>query len=679
MPGGGGGPDQDLTRFDPEAKSSGTRSAPSGDGSSLKRMEPGATDDHAKMKGVGDIVGGKYLLEELAGEGGMSRVFKAKDLDAEHAQARDPYLAVKVLDDSFREHADPVVALNREFQKSSKLHHRNIVRVFHWFREGPFVYMTMEYLDGKPLSRVIKGLDRKRMPKEKALRLVYEMAEALEHAHANRIMHADFKPGNVILVKDEMGEEYAKVIDFGIARVIRHPGDQAGDKTIFDPRKLGALTPAYASPEMMANLESDVRDDIYSLACVAYELLTGKRPFSQHNAIEAKERNLIVKRAPGLNKREWKALRSALAFTRAERTSTVSKFLTNLRPQKRRSIPASWVAAAGAAGVASFAGAYFGPTLLSYIKSPETSVVIGDPRPEPSKPPILDPEPLPDPDPERSPGFTFQDCANCPEVVVLRTGEFRQGSFGFEYAHWSFESPMHSVTIGYPIAMAAREITVGQYREFVAATKHKATSCLVYDGQGEWTIDDAADWANPGYQQSDDYPVPCISWDDAHAYAAWLSDKTSQQYRLPSESEWEYAARATGDAARSWGEDPAQACGSANVADLAAQVAYPGWEVHQCDDGYANTAPGGSLQANVFGLFDMQGNLFEWTEDCWNPGYKGAPTDGSAWASGDCEQRVLRGGSWYTAPEELRVAYRNRFERDHRSSSFGFRVVREMN
>jgi len=683
-----GGPDDGLdhgmaTIFDPDAKTSGRRSAKADERSPSDREEAGATDDSERAKGIGDIVGGKYLLEELAGEGGMSRVYKAKDLDAERAQARDPYLAVKVLDESFKEHADPVVALNREFQKSTKLNHRNIVNVYHWFREGPFVYMTMEYLEGKPLSRVLKGLGRKRMRKEDALRIVREMAAALEHAHEAGIIHADFKPGNVILGKDENGHERAKVIDFGIARVIRHP-DDLSDKTIFDPRKLGALTPAYASPAMIANLELDQRDDIYSLACVTYELLTGKHPFSRDHAIEAKEMGLTVERLPGLNKREWKALCSALAFERSNRTPTVRRFLQDLSPPAAKTVPATWVAAAAAAGAAVFALTYFGVSKLEEREAVESIEVVRNLQPDAPDTSTAAPAPIAEPEPEPVEpgpvaGFAFQDCDTCPEVVVLPTGEFRQGSAAEDGEHPQFEGPIRSVTIDYAIAMSAREISVAQYREFIADTGHQPTSCHVYNGNGEWATDAGADWSRPGFEQTDEHPAPCISWQDARAYVAWLSDKTGQSYRLPSESEWEFAARARTEASRSWGDDPAQACGNANVADLAAQASYPGWQVHDCDDGYANTAPGASLQANTFGLFDMQGNLFEWTEDCWNPDYAGAPTDGSPWASGDCDQRVLRGGSWYTAPTELRVAYRNRFDTDHRSSSFGFRVVRELN
>lgn len=666
-----------ATIFDPAVKSSAGRPSSAAEGSLNRSKEPVIGDDDQKMKGVGDIVGGKYLLEELAGTGGMSKVYKAKDLDAERARARNPYLAVKVLDESFKDHADPVVALNREFQKSAKLNHKNIVNVYHWFLEGPFVYMTMEYLDGKPLSRVLKSLGRKRMRKEDALRIVREIGAALAHAHDAGIIHADFKPGNVILAKDENGNEHAKVIDFGIARVIRHPDDLSGDKTIFDPRKLGALTPAYASPEMIANLESDPRDDVYSLGCVTYELMTGKHPFSRDHAIEAKEMGLTVERAPGLNKREWKALCAALEFDRDKRTPTVGKFLEDLRPPAAKTVPASWAAAAAAIA---FAVTYFTVSKLQERDAPEDIEIVENL--EPDMPTPADPlpvDPVPEARPEPVAGAAIRDCDACPELIVLPAGKFRQGSPDDEDGRRLFEGPVRSVTIDYQIAMSAREVTVAEYRAFVQETDRETANCHVYNGNGEWALDADATWLDPGFEQTDDHPVPCVSWEDASEYAGWLSGKTGEQYRLPSESEWEYAARATTTTSRTWGDDPNRACEIANVADLTAGEKYAGWQVHDCTDQYAFTAPAASLQSNQFGLFDMQGNLFEWTGDCWNPNYTGAPTDGSARISGECDQRVLRGGSWFTAPTEQRVAYRNRFDSDHRSSSFGFRVVRVLN
>jgi formylglycine-generating enzyme required for sulfatase activity len=172
--------------------------------------------------------------------------------------------------------------------------------------------------------------------------------------------------------------------------------------------------------------------------------------------------------------------------------------------------------------------------------------------------------------------------------------------------------------------------------------------------------------------------VACTSWNDAVAFAQWLSQKSGQAYRLPSASEWEYAARAGADSRQPWAPDASGACSDANVADQSAAQRFPGWITFPCSDGYVNTAPVGSFRANAFGLNDLLGNVFEWVEDCWHPNYSGAPTDGSARRDGDCTEHELRGGSWFSSPRFVDASYRNRFETDYRSSAVGFRLVREV-
>ena len=172
--------------------------------------------------------------------------------------------------------------------------------------------------------------------------------------------------------------------------------------------------------------------------------------------------------------------------------------------------------------------------------------------------------------------------------------------------------------------------------------------------------------------------MTCVSWDDAQAYARWLSGKTGHQYRLPSASEWEYAARSGGEAALPWGANAAAACANANVADTSAAQRYPGWTVFACNDGYVYTAPVGSFKANSFGLNDMLGNVFQWTEDCWRADYVGAPIDGSAANAGDCSEHELRGGSWFSTPAYVRANYRNHFAAGYRTSSVGIRLVKDI-
>jgi formylglycine-generating enzyme required for sulfatase activity len=273
------------------------------------------------------------------------------------------------------------------------------------------------------------------------------------------------------------------------------------------------------------------------------------------------------------------------------------------------------------------------------------------------------------------PGTLFRDCPTCPLMTAVPTGEFLQGSSADTSGAQSFEFPQHRVRIAKPFAASRTEISVGEFAEFAQATGHDTQGCMTYDG--EWKLSADVRWKNALTQQTSAHPVSCISWQDATAYARWLSERTGQSYRLPSASEWEYAARAGSTAERAWTVD-ADACAAGNLADQGAAQRYPGWAVLNCNDAYVQAAPVGSFAANAFGLHDMLGNVFEWVADCWSDNYQGAPTDGRANRDGDCSQRELRGGSWFTAPSFVRFAYRNRFASDYRSSSVGFRLVREI-
>lgn len=193
-------------------------------------------------------------------------------------------------------------------------------------------------------------------------------------------------------------------------------------------------------------------------------------------------------------------------------------------------------------------------------------------------------------------------------------------------------------------------MTRGQFAAFVRATGHDVSGgCWEYTA-GEWKENASNSWRAPGFEQSDRDPVVCVSWDDAKAYVAWLSETTRQRYCLPSEAEWEYAARATTPTMRPWGDDRDNkaGCDYANGADLTAKDKFNLARTMDCRDGQVYTAVVGSYTANDFRLHDMIGNVLEWVEDCWNESYEaaGRPDDGSAWTSGDCNRRVLRGGSW---------------------------------
>jgi formylglycine-generating enzyme required for sulfatase activity len=255
----------------------------------------------------------------------------------------------------------------------------------------------------------------------------------------------------------------------------------------------------------------------------------------------------------------------------------------------------------------------------------------------------------------------FRDCADCPLMRVVPAGTFLMGSPDREAGRQPVEGPQHRVTIARPFAIGIFDVTRAQFAAFADATGHAS--------------DPKCDWRSPKVRgqpinQGDNDPVVCVSDHDAHAYTAWLSAKTHHSYRLPSEAEWEYAARAGARGPRPWGD--------ANARDFA------NYGADQCcapfaagRDRWLYTSPVGSLRPNAFGLYDMLGNVWQRTEDCGHEDYSGAPTDGSAWVSGgDCSTRIVRGGAWFASLDQLRSAVRAADPAEFRKNDIGFRVVR---
>lgn len=588
---------------------------------------------------IGSVLQGRFKLVESIGHGGMSVVYKAIDLRKVEARSNDPYVAVKLLTVPSSGLGHSLALLQSEAQKLQSLPHPNIVRVIDCDRDGRTVFMTMEYLTGEPLKRRLQASDFKGLPAQEADRIVESIAAALDFAHRNGVIHGDLKPGNIIIT--DKGE--VKVIDFGIARLMTRPQPT-----------LAALTPLYASPEMLEQQGPDPRDDIYALACIAHEILTGQHPFDERSALEAREAGLTLVRHKALTRCQFRAIAHGLEFDRERRTPSASQFLEEFRGRRSRPVERTLLLA-GAVALILFVTLYL--ALRGRIGGPAPALPSGSGT-------IL------------ASGEMFRDCPTCPLMKVLPPGRFKQGVAPEDPEAQPFEQPQHPVAIGYPFGMGVYEVTVGEFREFVEATARKITGCTVYDGAWHERAD--LNWSDVGYPQTATHPVACVSWRDALDYTAWLSHKTGQLYRLPSASEWEYAARAGSAAPRPWSDRTEAACNSANVADLAAAQRYPGWKVHQCNDGYVYSAPVGSFAPNDFGLYDMLGNVFEWVADCWHADYRGAPSDGSPWLTGDCTEHDLRGGSWFTAPQYVSVASRNRFAAGYRSNSIGFRLVREI-
>lgn len=288
-----------------------------------------------------------------------------------------------------------------------------------------------------------------------------------------------------------------------------------------------------------------------------------------------------------------------------------------------------------------------------------------------------------------------RDCPECPVMVPIPAGSFVMGTSEEESQAEGYdkpqthEAPTRRVSVP-AFAIGQTEVTRAQYAAFVAETKHPdPPGCTGMDAKGDFIYVAGASFRDPpGVPQvSEDEPVTCISWSDATAYAAWLAAKTGKPYRLPTEAEWEYAARAGTTTARYWevAAPRDNACEYASVADKKLAAGFglsdaPGG-VFQCDDGYVFVAPVGSFRANAFGLHDMLGNVSEWIADCYHDSYEGAPTDGSEWKDGgscvvkDGEVvRLARGAAFGTNPRKVRAAWRS-FRAPAANFHTGFRVA----
>jgi formylglycine-generating enzyme required for sulfatase activity len=286
---------------------------------------------------------------------------------------------------------------------------------------------------------------------------------------------------------------------------------------------------------------------------------------------------------------------------------------------------------------------------------------------------------------------TFRDCSDCPEMVTVPAGSFAMGSSAEETAKYlaslpvllawlarillfpATEHPEHLVTIPQSFALARYVVTHAEFASFIRETGYSTnnSNCVVW--QSRHYRNESVGWEHPAFSQSDREPVVCVSWDDAQAYVRWLNGKvrggagglsagSDGPYRLPSEAEWEYAARVGKRTAFWWGDD----IGSGNA------------DCQGCNTTYRRPAPVGSFRPNPLGLYDMNGNVSEWTADCWNGTYAQAPGDSSAWTKGDCSLRAVRGGDWTGDAETLRSAHRADFGARDRANYIGFRVARTL-
>ncbi len=274
---------------------------------------------------VGRVLRNRYVLESLLGSGGMGTVFKAMDRYRSDLPAGNRHVAIKFLNDETGNRPRILSNLRREFYCAQALSHRSIVKVHELDRDNDFEFFTMEYIEGEPLSTALEQSRPFAISGSFAWEIILEIGEGLAHAHARNVVHGDLKPQNIMITNS--GE--IRILDFGASHVSapRERSNANGARTI-------NLTPAYASCELLEGREADPRDDLYALACVAYELLAGVHPFESRRSTEARDLGLTPKCPPGLSRRQWQILAMGLSWCREGRSISVRDWVAKLNPRR---------------------------------------------------------------------------------------------------------------------------------------------------------------------------------------------------------------------------------------------------------------------------------------------------------------------------------------------------------
>jgi formylglycine-generating enzyme required for sulfatase activity len=590
-----------------------------------------------EVSGDRRILSGRYRIERELGAGGMGIVYVAID------GVGGERVAVKLLRPECREQPDVIAALREEVIKTRKLRHDNIVGVYAMEQDGADSYVVMEYLQGATVQGLLDDEYAGGMPLAQAEQILRGVGSALSFAHGKGIIHSDIKPSNIFVTPGG----HAKVLDFGIARALRVGAAR------FDTRRLNALTPAYATEEMLEGGEPTESDDVFSLACVTYELLTGRHPFDRRDIRSAREAGLVPSPVASLSESQNRALRRGLAFARIDRCTTVHEFVdavlqpAGVRSSKKGPLVLG-LGVLGAIGLA-LVGAYA-------LRSPENAKTA------------------------RRAGDALRDCApECPGMVVIRAGSFRMNSTRGNTGGSGAQGD-RVVSFSAPFAVSRYPITVAQFRAFIQATgRQPAATCM--DASNVPGVR-PVDFFHPGFQQSEDDPVVCVTLDDARAYADWINRVSRQVgYHLVSEVEWEYSARAGAQTAYPWGATEGNACTFGNFGDRSFMRGLPNptADATRCDDGFQFTSPVHAFAANAWGLHDMHGNVREWTQGCSHPG--DGPLDGATWLDNCRRYGVIRGAGFATMLGGNYLQVTNSTVPPHdvqATNAWGFRIARSL-
>ena len=565
-----------------------------------------------------DIPG--YEIKEVLGKGGMGIVYLAIQ------KSLNRLVALKVTLPSLSEQDE---SFNQRFVQeaniTASLNNSNIITIYDSGVFDQSSYMSMEYVSTGNLD----DLDRKNMNDTKICELFIDICSGLAAAHRADLVHRDIKPDNILINEDGK----AIVTDFGIVKTLNL--SSALTKT-----GLTIGTPKYMSPEQILAKPLDGRSDLYSVGIMLYDFLEGNVPFDDLTpaAIHIKHLQSEPKNLSDFNEKYQPIINKLLMKDKDDRYSTANELIKDLKKianggsiigniddvdrtqmsfhtvtKKLKPLPANLQKKVDKSKKKKIPYLIYGLLLLAI-----STLIIG--------------------------GYyfynkneLFTDCTDCPIMVVIPSGSFQMGS-----TESDDEQPVHAVNIK-KFAMSQSEVTFDQW-----------DACYNAGGCSHNPQDEG--WGR-GLR-----PVINVSWNDAKEYVQWINRETSQNYRLPSEAEWAYAARARSTTKYSWGDSI-----NCNLAD---------YNDDKCNS--KGTSPVNSYAKNKFGLYDMHGNVWEWVEDNWHDNYNYAPIDGSPWISGGSSHHVLRGGSWYYDAPGLRSAFRDYSMPNRRDYNNGFRLARDM-
>ncbi len=613
---------------------------------------------------------GIYVLDEPLGRGGMGQVWKAFDT---HGQRT---VAIKLLLDDIRGNDDAIAQVRAAFQTIHALTHQHIVKTIGLI-DDPLSepYFVMDYAPGVTLSRYVRDhRDRHGpLPVARVIELLSPVAAALDYAHRKGVLHRDIKPQNILVqAADDLQILEVRLIDFGLAAEIRstmtkHSKTKHTNKSVDNQGTL-----PYMSPEQLRGKRTqwDGRTDQYALAVVVYELLSGHPPFEGddfmlRHAILDEPAEPLANQPDAVNAVLWRGL----AKVRDERFESCTAFVAALDQATR-------VSPVTAQRVSKPA-----PALLS---APFSAVHITAARRQWS-------EYLDQPETHPLPGGS--------KLLLIPPGEFTMGgnmspealvqhfeSLGYGKADAKFfndELPSHRVKLTRPFWMAEHPVTVGEFQAFVTDTGHRTDAERGGGGwaysvpKKEWVQQADCLWWSPGFPQTERHPVVVVSHNDAVAYCQWLSRQLGRECRLPSEAEWEFAARAGTTGFFFHGDDPEGLIKYANTADASLKKQIPDWPwvILRGNDGHPFTSPVGSFAPNPFGLRDVLGNCWEWCGDWFAADYYASSPAENPTGPSSGSSRVLRGGSWLVDAVYARCSLRNNLDPAVRNHSIGFRVI----